>query len=117
MMGLPFCGWPGGMMSPTLPFSASLLPPSMLSAAYHHVEGNGNPLLAAASLSSSKSKSPVPAGEKPPSAPPTVVEVAKTQDYPDPLPIPEGEHGTLPTAARKDGETRMTQHIQALRRI
>eukprot|EP00063_Salmo_salar_P044800 XP_014019635.1 PREDICTED: bromodomain adjacent to zinc finger domain protein 2B isoform X16 [Salmo salar] len=89
MMGLPFCGWPGGMMSPTLPFSASLLPPSMLSAAYHHVEGNGNPLLAAASLSSSKSKSPVPAGEKPPSAPPTVVEVAKTQDYPDPLPIPE----------------------------
>uniref|UniRef100_A0A8C7U257 Bromodomain adjacent to zinc finger domain 2B n=1 Tax=Oncorhynchus mykiss TaxID=8022 RepID=A0A8C7U257_ONCMY len=89
MMGLPFCGWPGGMMSTTLPFSASPLPPSMLSAAYHHVEGNGNPFLAASSLSSSKSKSPVPAGEKPPSAPPTVVEVAKTQDYPDPLPIPE----------------------------
>uniref|UniRef100_A0A4W5KJ92 Bromodomain adjacent to zinc finger domain 2B n=1 Tax=Hucho hucho TaxID=62062 RepID=A0A4W5KJ92_9TELE len=89
MMGLPFCDWPGGMMSPTLPFSASPLPPSMLSAAYHHVEGNGNPFLAAANLSSSKSKSPVPAGEKPSSAPPTVMEVAKTQDYPDPLPIPE----------------------------
>ncbi|XP_071196581.1 bromodomain adjacent to zinc finger domain protein 2B-like isoform X15 [Salvelinus alpinus] len=89
MMGLPFCGWPGGMMSTTLPFSASPLPPSMLSAAYHHVEGNGNPFLAASSLSSSKSKSPVPAGEKLPSAPPTVVEVAKTQDYPNPLPIPE----------------------------
>ncbi|XP_055726658.1 bromodomain adjacent to zinc finger domain protein 2B-like isoform X19 [Salvelinus fontinalis] len=89
MMGLPFCGWPGGMMIPTLPFSASPLPPSMLSTAYHHVEGNGNPFLAASSLSSSKSKSPVPAGEKLPSAPPTVVEVAKTQDYPNPLPIPE----------------------------
>ncbi|XP_035629196.2 bromodomain adjacent to zinc finger domain protein 2B-like isoform X4 [Oncorhynchus keta] len=89
MMGLPFCGWPGGMMSTTLPFSASPLPPSMLSAAYHHVEGNGNPFLAASSLSSSKSKSPVPAGDKPLSAPPAVVEVAKTQDYPDPLPIPE----------------------------
>nr|XP_046216646.1 bromodomain adjacent to zinc finger domain protein 2B-like isoform X14 [Oncorhynchus gorbuscha] len=89
MMGRPFCGWPGGMMSTTLPFSASPLPPSMLSAAYHHVEGNGNPFLAASSLSNSKSKSPVPAGEKPISAPPAVVEVAKTQDYPDPLPIPE----------------------------
>lgn len=100
-------------MSTTLPFSASPLPPSMLNAAYHHVEGNGNPFLAASSLSSSKSKWPVPAGEKPP----TVVEMAKTQDYPDPLPIPEGKHGTLPSAARKDGETRMTQHIQALSRI
>ncbi|XP_045062498.1 bromodomain adjacent to zinc finger domain protein 2B-like isoform X3 [Coregonus clupeaformis] len=89
MMGLPFCGWPGGMMIPTLPFSTSPLPPSMLGAAYHHVEGNGNPFLAAASLSSSKSESPVPPGEKPPSAPSPVVEVAKTQDYPDPLPIPE----------------------------
>ncbi|CAB1328440.1 unnamed protein product, partial [Coregonus sp. 'balchen'] len=89
MMGLPFCGWPGGMMIPTLPFSTSPLPPSMLGAAYHHVEGNGNPFLAAASLSSSKIESPVPPGEKPPSAPSPVVEVAKTQDYPDPLPIPE----------------------------
>ncbi|KAM9448079.1 bromodomain adjacent to zinc finger domain protein 2B-like isoform 2-T2 [Salvelinus alpinus] len=76
MIGLPFCGWPGGMMIPTLPFSASPLPPSTLAAAYHHVEGNGNPFLA------------VPPGEKPPSAPSPVVEVAKTQDYPDPLPIP-----------------------------
>ncbi|XP_064820633.1 bromodomain adjacent to zinc finger domain protein 2B-like isoform X9 [Oncorhynchus masou masou] len=78
MIGLPFCGWPGGMMIPTLPFSASPLPPSMLAAAYHHVEGNSNPFLA------------VPPGEKPPSAPSPVVEVAKTQDYPDPQPIPEG---------------------------
>uniref|UniRef100_A0A8C7CD88 Bromodomain adjacent to zinc finger domain 2B n=1 Tax=Oncorhynchus kisutch TaxID=8019 RepID=A0A8C7CD88_ONCKI len=77
MIGLPFCGWPGGMMIPTLPFSASPLPPSTLAAAYHHVEGNSNPFLA------------VPPGEKPPSAPSPVVEVAKTQDYPDPLPIPE----------------------------
>uniref|UniRef100_A0A8C7V937 Bromodomain adjacent to zinc finger domain 2B n=1 Tax=Oncorhynchus mykiss TaxID=8022 RepID=A0A8C7V937_ONCMY len=77
MIGLPFCGWPGGMMIPTLPFSASPLPPSTLAAAYHHVEGNSNPFLA------------VPPGEKPPSAPSNVVEVAKTQDYPDPLPIPE----------------------------
>lgn len=91
MIGLPFCGWPGGMMIPTLPFSASPLPPSTLAAAYHHVEGNSNPFLA------------VPPGEKPPSAPSNVVEVAKTQDYPDPLPIPEGKHGTLPPADRKDG--------------
>uniref|UniRef100_A0A8C8MF73 Bromodomain adjacent to zinc finger domain protein 2B n=1 Tax=Oncorhynchus tshawytscha TaxID=74940 RepID=A0A8C8MF73_ONCTS len=77
MIGLPFCGWPGGMMIPTLPFSASPLPPSTLAAAYHHVEGNSNPFLA------------LPPGEKPPSSPSPVVEVAKTQDYPDPLPIPE----------------------------
>uniref|UniRef100_A0A8C7F0I0 Bromodomain adjacent to zinc finger domain 2B n=1 Tax=Oncorhynchus kisutch TaxID=8019 RepID=A0A8C7F0I0_ONCKI len=83
MIGLPFCGWPGGMMIPTLPFSASPLPPSTLAAAYHHVEGNSNPFLA------------VPPGEKPPSAPSPVVEVAKTQDYPDPLPIPEGKHEML----------------------
>lgn len=78
-------------MIPTLPFSASPLPPSTLAAAYHHGEGNGNPFLA------------VPPGAKPPSALSPVVEVAKTQDYPDPLPIPEGKHGTLPPADRKDG--------------
>uniref|UniRef100_A0A674EWA7 Bromodomain adjacent to zinc finger domain 2B n=1 Tax=Salmo trutta TaxID=8032 RepID=A0A674EWA7_SALTR len=83
MIGLPFCGWPGGMMIPTLPFSASPLPPSTLAAAYHHGEGNGNPFLA------------VPPGAKHPSALPPVVEVAKTQDYPDPLPIPEGKHEML----------------------
>ncbi|KAL0963782.1 hypothetical protein UPYG_G00313520 [Umbra pygmaea] len=91
MMGLSFCGWPSGLTNPTLPFSASPLPATTLGPAYNHVEVNhiGNPFLAAASFTSCKSENPVPLGEKPPLAPSPVVELAKTQDYPDPLPIPE----------------------------
>uniref|UniRef100_A0AAY5K523 Bromodomain adjacent to zinc finger domain 2B n=1 Tax=Esox lucius TaxID=8010 RepID=A0AAY5K523_ESOLU len=91
MMGLPFCGWPSGMMCPTLPFSASPLPPTPLGVAYNHVDmnANGNPFLAAPSFSTCKSESLVCQVEKPPSAPSPVVELAKTQDYPDPLPIPQ----------------------------
>ncbi|KAG9349229.1 hypothetical protein JZ751_027672 [Albula glossodonta] len=87
LMGVPFCGWPSGMLSPNMAFSGSPLPP-MLAPGYPMVEGNGSPFLAP-SISTSKSDSPVPPSEKPPSAPSPVVEVAKPQDYPVPQPIPE----------------------------
>ncbi|XP_035250524.1 bromodomain adjacent to zinc finger domain protein 2B-like [Anguilla anguilla] len=87
LMGIPFCGWPGGMVSPNLPFSSSPLP-SMLGGGYPLLEGNASPFLAP-SVSTSKSDSPAPSSEKPPSAPSPVLEVAKPQDYPDPRPIPE----------------------------
>ncbi|KAJ8253343.1 hypothetical protein GJAV_G00211890 [Gymnothorax javanicus] len=87
LMGVPFCGWPSGMGSPNTPFSSSPLP-SALPHGYPPMEGNGSPFLAP-SISTSKSDSPAPPSDKPPSAPSPVLEVAKPQDYPDPRPIPE----------------------------
>ncbi|XP_036401548.1 bromodomain adjacent to zinc finger domain protein 2B-like isoform X3 [Megalops cyprinoides] len=87
LMGLPFCGWPSGLMNPNLPFSGGSLTP-VLGLGYPSVEGNGNPFLAP-SISTSKSESPVPPSEKPPSAASPAVEVPKPQDYPSPQPIPE----------------------------
>ncbi|KAG7464102.1 hypothetical protein MATL_G00183700 [Megalops atlanticus] len=86
LMGLPFCGWPS-LMNPNLPFSGGSLP-SVLGLGYPSAEGNGNPFLAP-SISTSKSESPVPPSEKPPSAASPAVEVPKPQDYPSPRPIPE----------------------------
>ncbi|XP_041119302.1 bromodomain adjacent to zinc finger domain protein 2B-like isoform X4 [Polyodon spathula] len=87
LMGLPFCGWPSGMLSPNLPFTSSPLPHA-LNSGFGVTEGNHNPFLAA-SVSTSKSESPVPQNEKPPSAPSPAIEVAKPVDYPCPRPIPE----------------------------
>ncbi|XP_058888309.1 bromodomain adjacent to zinc finger domain protein 2B-like isoform X19 [Acipenser ruthenus] len=87
LMGLPFCGWPSGMLSPNLPFTSSPLPHA-LNSGFGAMEGNSNPFLAA-SISTSKSESPMPQNEKPPSAPSPAIEVAKPVDYPCPRPIPE----------------------------
>ncbi|MGH0176383.1 UNVERIFIED_CONTAM: hypothetical protein FKN15_072640 [Acipenser sinensis] len=86
-MGLPFCGWPSGMLGPNLPFTSSPLPHA-LNSGFGVMEGNSNPFLAA-SISTSKSEYPVPQNEKPPSAPSPAIEVAKPVDYPCPRPIPE----------------------------
>ncbi|KAG9340882.1 hypothetical protein JZ751_020075 [Albula glossodonta] len=88
IMGLPFCGWPGGLMSANIPFSGSAVPP-LLGTGFAPAEGNGNPFLAP-SISTNKSESPGPPSEKPPSAASPAVEVAKPQDCPTPQPIPEG---------------------------
>ncbi|KAJ8282378.1 hypothetical protein COCON_G00048970 [Conger conger] len=87
IMGLPFCGWPGGMMSANLSFSGGPLPP-LLGAGYPPAEGNGNPFLAP-SVSTSKSESPGPPSEKLPCAASPAVEAAKPPDCPAPEPIPE----------------------------
>ncbi|XP_066544381.1 bromodomain adjacent to zinc finger domain protein 2B isoform X6 [Amia ocellicauda] len=87
LMGLPFCGWSTGMLSPNLPFSGNVLPATP-GPGFTVSEGNGNPFLAP-SVSTSKSESPVPQSEKPPPAPSPAVEVAKPVDYPRPRPIPE----------------------------
>ncbi|XP_058889765.1 bromodomain adjacent to zinc finger domain protein 2B-like isoform X22 [Acipenser ruthenus] len=87
LMGLPFCGWPSGMLSPNLPFTSSPLPHA-LNSGFGATEGNHNPFLAA-SVSTSKSESPVPQNEKPPSAPSPTIEVAKPVDHPCPRPIPK----------------------------
>ena len=92
LMGLPFCGWPSGVMSPGLAFPGSPLNPLLGAAAYQPGEGaQGNPFLAP-SVSTSKSESPGPLGEKHPSAPSPAVELARNQDHATPLPIPEGRH-------------------------
>ncbi|KAG7466909.1 hypothetical protein MATL_G00147360 [Megalops atlanticus] len=88
LMGVPFCGWPGGMVSPNLPFPGGHSSAPVLSPGHPAAEANGSPFLAP-SISTSKSDSPAPPSEKPPSAPSPVVEVAKPQDYPTPRPIPE----------------------------
>nr|XP_015214187.1 PREDICTED: bromodomain adjacent to zinc finger domain protein 2B isoform X4 [Lepisosteus oculatus]XP_015214188.1 PREDICTED: bromodomain adjacent to zinc finger domain protein 2B isoform X4 [Lepisosteus oculatus]XP_015214189.1 PREDICTED: bromodomain adjacent to zinc finger domain protein 2B isoform X4 [Lepisosteus oculatus]XP_015214190.1 PREDICTED: bromodomain adjacent to zinc finger domain protein 2B isoform X4 [Lepisosteus oculatus] len=87
LMSVPFCGWPTGIMSPTLPFSSNHLPPAS-GPGFGMADGNGNPFLVP-SVSTSKSESPVPQNEKLPSAPSPAVEVAKPVDYPSPRPIPE----------------------------
>ncbi|KAJ8255355.1 hypothetical protein GJAV_G00203920 [Gymnothorax javanicus] len=87
ILGLPFCGWPAGMMSPNLSFSGGALPP-LMGVGYPQTDGNGNPFLAPG-ISTSKSESPGPPSEKPPSAASPAAEVAKPPDSPAPQPIPE----------------------------
>lgn len=94
LMGMPYCGWPGAMMSPNMHFPGSGPLPSLMGIGYPLAEGNGNPFLTP-SAATSKSESPGPLSDKLPSAPSPAVEVAKPQDYPSPLPIPEGEDATL----------------------
>ncbi|XP_021572001.1 bromodomain adjacent to zinc finger domain protein 2B isoform X2 [Carlito syrichta] len=85
MMGLQFCGWPTGVLTPSLPFTSPL--PS-LGSGLGLSEGNGNSFLTS-NVASSKSESPVPQNEKVSLAQPAVVEVAKPVDFPSPKPIPE----------------------------
>ncbi|KAF1382497.1 hypothetical protein PFLUV_G00144400 [Perca fluviatilis] len=75
--------------SPSLPFSGASLPP-MLHLASQHTEGNGNMIFFLANNNSiNKSETPEPLSDKPDCASFPAVEVAKTQDYPSPQPIPE----------------------------
>ncbi|XP_044073969.1 bromodomain adjacent to zinc finger domain protein 2B-like isoform X3 [Siniperca chuatsi] len=73
----------------SLPFSGTSLPP-MLDLASQHAEGNGNRVFFLANNNSvNKSETPEPLSDKPACASFPAVEVAKTQDYPSPQPIPE----------------------------
>ncbi|XP_035160641.3 bromodomain adjacent to zinc finger domain protein 2B isoform X16 [Callithrix jacchus] len=85
MMGLQFCGWPTSVLTSNIPFTSSL--PS-LGSGLGLSEGNSNSFLTS-NVASSKSESPVPQNEKPSSAQPAAVEVAKPVDFPSPKPIPE----------------------------
>ncbi|XP_051562139.1 bromodomain adjacent to zinc finger domain protein 2B-like isoform X6 [Myxocyprinus asiaticus] len=83
LMGLPLCGWSVGVISPNLPLCSSPLH------MYPSVEGSASPLLAP-SVSTSKSGSPVPTGDKLASASsPMALDHPRNHDNPEPLPIPE----------------------------
>uniref|UniRef100_A0AAY4C1H8 Bromodomain adjacent to zinc finger domain protein 2B n=1 Tax=Denticeps clupeoides TaxID=299321 RepID=A0AAY4C1H8_9TELE len=82
VLTLPLVGWPGGLVSPSLPLCSSPLP------LHPAAEGCASPQLAP-SVSTSKSESPLPPGEKPPCAPSPVMELPKSQDHPTPRPIPD----------------------------
>ncbi|XP_072539747.1 bromodomain adjacent to zinc finger domain protein 2B isoform X8 [Salminus brasiliensis] len=82
LMALPLCGWSGGVISPNLPVCSSPLP------LYPLTEGSASPLLAP-SVSTSKSGSPAPPGDKPPSAPSPAIDMPRNHDHPQPHPIPE----------------------------
>ncbi|XP_016093702.1 bromodomain adjacent to zinc finger domain protein 2B isoform X4 [Sinocyclocheilus grahami] len=83
LIGLPLGNWSGGVISPNLPLCSSPLH------MYPSVEGSASPLLAP-SVSTSKSGSPVPTGEKLISASsPMALDLPRNHDHPQPLPIPE----------------------------
>lgn len=87
--------------SPGLPFSGTSLPP-MLHPASQHAEGNGNKVLFLANNDSvNKSETPEPLSDKPTCVSFPAAEVAKTQDYPCPQPIPEGKNGMLPACTNQ----------------
>lgn len=93
---LTLCDMSSAATSPSLPLSGTSLPP-MLDLASQHAEGNGNRVVFLANNNSvSKSETPEAPSDKPPCASFPAAEVAKTQDYPCPQPIPEGKTGTLP---------------------
>ncbi|XP_044221779.1 bromodomain adjacent to zinc finger domain protein 2B isoform X1 [Thunnus albacares] len=83
------CDMSSAAMSPSLPFPGISLPP-MLDLASQHAEGNGNRVLFLANNNSvNKSGTPEAPSDKPSCASFPAAEVAKTQDYPCPQPIPE----------------------------
>lgn len=81
LLPLPMCGWSGGMISPNLPMCSSPMPICPLT------EGNASPLLAP-SVSTSKSGSPAPPGDKPCASSPAI-DLPRNHDQPQPQPIPE----------------------------
>ncbi|XP_040003786.1 bromodomain adjacent to zinc finger domain protein 2B-like isoform X3 [Xiphias gladius] len=72
----------------TLPFPGTSLPP-VLDLACQHAEGNGNRVLFLVNNTVNKTETPEAPSEKPPCVSFPAVEVAKTQDYHRPQPIPE----------------------------
>ncbi|KAI3356190.1 hypothetical protein L3Q82_017448, partial [Scortum barcoo] len=86
---LTLCEVSSSATSPSLPFSGTSLPP-VLDLSSQHAEGNGNKVFFLANNNSvNKSETPEPPNDKPACASFPAVEVAKTQDYPSPQPIPE----------------------------
>lgn len=79
----------------TLPFPGTSLPP-VLDLACQHAEGNGNRVLFLVNNTVNKTETPEAPSEKPPCVSFPAVEVAKTQDYHRPQPIPEGKNGKFP---------------------
>ncbi|XP_017547752.1 bromodomain adjacent to zinc finger domain protein 2B isoform X1 [Pygocentrus nattereri] len=89
MMGLPFCHWPTGLTSLNMTFGGMSTSPT-LGEVYADAEANGNGgLLQTPSVGTCKTESPVLSREKPPEALSPALEMAKNQDLPFPLPIPE----------------------------
>ncbi|XP_053493924.1 bromodomain adjacent to zinc finger domain protein 2B isoform X14 [Ictalurus furcatus] len=82
LLPLPMCGWSGGVISPNLPMCSSPMPLCPLT------EGSASPLLAP-SVSTSKSGSPAPPGDKLPSALSPAIDLPRNHDQPQPKPIPE----------------------------
>ncbi|XP_038576345.1 bromodomain adjacent to zinc finger domain protein 2B-like isoform X2 [Micropterus salmoides] len=86
---LTLCDMSSAAISPSLPFCGTFLPP-ILDLASQHAEGNGSRVFFLANNNSvNKSETPEPLSDKPACASFPAVEVAKTQDYPSPQPIPE----------------------------
>ncbi|XP_031714189.1 bromodomain adjacent to zinc finger domain protein 2B-like isoform X2 [Anarrhichthys ocellatus] len=86
---LTWCDVSSTATSPSMPFSGASLPP-MLDLASQHAEGNGKKVFFLANHNSdNKSETPERQSDKPECASFPAVEVAKTQDYPSPQPIPE----------------------------
>ncbi|TTI92360.1 Bromodomain adjacent to zinc finger domain protein 2B [Bagarius yarrelli] len=81
LLSLPMCAWSGGMISPNLPMCSSPMPICPLA------EGNASPLMAP-SVSTSKSGSPPPPGDKPCALSPAI-DLPRNHDQPQPQPIPE----------------------------
>lgn len=105
---LTLCEVSRAATSPSLPFSGTSLPP-VLDLASQHAEGNGNKVFFLANNNSvNKSETPEPLSDKPACASFPAVEVAKTQDYPSPQPIPEGKNGSLPARTSEICQTKDT---------
>ncbi|XP_035460701.2 bromodomain adjacent to zinc finger domain protein 2B isoform X3 [Scophthalmus maximus] len=83
------CDLSSAATSPGLPFPGTSLPP-MLDFASQHAEGSGSQVLLLVNNNTvNKSETPDALSDKPPCASFPAVDVAKTQDYPRPQPIPE----------------------------
>lgn len=90
------CDLSSAATSPGLPFPGTSLPP-MLDFASQHAEGSGSQVLLLVNNNTvNKSETPDALSDKPPCASFPAVDVAKTQDYPRPQPIPEGKNGLMP---------------------
>ncbi|KAK5861207.1 hypothetical protein PBY51_022621 [Eleginops maclovinus] len=75
--------------SPIMLSSGASLP-LLLDLSSQHAEGNGNRVFSLANTNSvNKSETPEPLSDRPDAASSPAVEVAKTQDYPSPQPVPE----------------------------
>ncbi|XP_029314808.1 bromodomain adjacent to zinc finger domain protein 2B isoform X2 [Cottoperca gobio] len=83
------CDVSSAAASPSLPFSGASLS-LMLDLTPQYAEGNGNSVFSLANTNSvNKSETPEPLSDKPECASFPAVDVAKTQDYPRPQPIPD----------------------------
>ncbi|XP_061579577.1 bromodomain adjacent to zinc finger domain protein 2B isoform X2 [Cololabis saira] len=99
---LTMCEEFSSVARPSLPLSGSSLP-RMLHPPSQHAAGGGNTALCLADSRAIKSETPEPETDKPSCASSPAVEVAKTQDFPCPQPIPqEMLHGWWRVSGRED---------------